>query len=1186
MAILFHTIETPSIRFNEGTFGQFQTTRISTTVTFLLFTLFQFQSVARRTDSFAFWSRFIIMIPHFPLLSRSLTTITFLHPLPLRGPFPLRGRFFFKPNTKKARVAKKNSRSESPRSEMKKRADVTLEKEETKKKKEEYKWAWENESCQKAREKWRRPKGEMDTELGDIVFQQVDIKYVIEETHKTPSFCKSRTLEPVVPVIKMFGTSEHGQSIALSVYNFMPYFCVPLQEEVLPEKWPELCIAFHHALEKRMGQTVTNKKGLETVTFVDSVEMIEKMTIMNYQEKPTPFFKITFTSPKHIPPARTLLEGQGLDVQGLKWATYPPFEAAVLYVLRFMIDCGIGGASWVGLPKGKYIEILPEKRECHTDLELAISYEDLVAYAVDDEQWSHLAPLRILSFDIECAGRKGKFPEPSIDPVIQISNYVQVQGQEKPIIKNIMTLNTCDPIAGIDVRCYKTETELLQAWSQFVLESDPDMLTGYNIVTFDLWYLSERAKKLGIKQFNAFSRSPSPMKGKESTFSSNQTGSRESKEWTIDGRVVFDMYQVILSNHKLSSYTLNNVANHFLGLQKEDVHHSEITNLQNGSPSDRKRLAVYCCKDAELPLKLMENQMALVNYVEMARVTGVPLSFLLTRGQGIKVVSQILRKARVHGYLMPTLKPSGVDEGFAGAIVITPKTGFYELPIFTLDFASLYPSIMLAHNLCHTTFLPPGVDPPPPVEGVESYETTPAGHRFVTKSVKKGLLTLILEDLLAARSNAKNLMGATKDPSKKQVYNGRQLALKISANSVYGFTGQANGQLPMLQISASVTAYGRDMIMLTKETVEAEFSIKNGYEHDAEVIYGDTDSVMVCSGVKTVAEAIELGKKGAVLVTSKFPKPIKLEFEKVYYPWLLMAKKKYAGLWWTKPHKWDKIDAKGIESVRRDNCGMVRYVVSNVIEKILVQRDTAGAVDFCKGIISEICQNKIDLAQLIITKSYSRDAEDYKSPQAHVVLAQKMKQRNPATAPVVGDRIPYVIVKGEKDAKMFTKAEHPLYVLEHDIPIDSQYYIEQLISPLCRIFDPIMHDPKTVFTTGEHTRTLVIPRAKTSSGGLGKFLVVRDTCLGCRASLKNGEKTVCFDCYPDLGEIYLTYLAKQREKEMEFQRLWTHCQTCKGSVMEEIHCAANDCAIFYKRTKVFKELQEAQKNLTKFDLSW
>ena len=1127
------------------------------------------------------------MIPDLFCSFCSLASVAFFHPL--RGHVRLS-------------QIKTSPRSETRAASMKQKASTVLENslvkrrreeedlEEEERKRAEFKYAWESETCQRAQAKWARPLIKRTPETMDVVFQQIDVKYIMEETQKTPAFSRDRTDEPIVPVIKMFGTTQEGESVALSVYNFMPYFYVPLPISLPEERVEErtqLCVAFHNALENRLAHTASNKKGLQTLTFIESVTIEDKMTIMHYQEKASPFFKITFTAPHHIPPARSLLEGQGLEVLGLPTTNYQTFESNILFILRFKIDCGIGGASWVGLPKGKYLETHPEKREANTTLEYSISYENLVAYAVDDEQWAHLAPLRILSFDIECAGRPGRFPDPKQDPVIQISNYIQVHGEEGLLVKNIMVLETCDPIAGVDVRCFRTEAELLMAWSRFVVESDPDLFTGYNIVNFDFAYLLDRAKQLGLQDFASLSRlRESPMKGKDAKFSSNQTGSRETKEWTIDGRVVFDMYQVIQSNHKLSSYTLNNVASHFLELQKEDVHHSEITKLHNGTSTDRRRLAVYCCKDAELPLKLMDNQMSIVNYVEMARVTGVPIIFLLTRGQGVKVVSQILRKARVLGYLMPTVKPSGLDEGFDGAVVITPKTGFYDIPLFTLDFSSLYPSIMLAHNLCHSTYIPRGVDPPPPVDGVESYETTPTGDRFVVKSVKKGLLTLILEDLLGARGNAKRLMGAATDPAKQQVYNGRQLALKISANSVYGFTGQANGALPLLQISSSVTSYGRDMIIFTKETVEAEYSIANGYEHDAEVIYGDTDSVMVCAGVKTVEEAIVMGKKAAALVTSKFPKPIKLEFEKVYYPYLLMAKKKYAGLYWTKPHKWDKVDCKGIESVRRDNCGMVRYVVGNVIEKLLIERDSVGAVEFCKGVISEICQNKIDLAQLIITKSYSRDAEEYASPQAHVVLAQKMKKRNPATAPVVGDRVPYVIIKGEKGAKMFSKAEDPLFVLEHDIPIDTQYYMDQLIAPLCRIFSPIMEDPETVFRTGDHTRVLVIPRSKVATGGLASFLVVREVCMGCRAALKKGEKVVCFDCHDSLTDIYMKYLARVSEKEMEFQRLWTHCQSCKGSVMEEIHCAANDCQIFYKRTKVYKELQESQKSLAKFDISW
>ena len=117
------------------------------------------------------------------------------------------------------------------------------------------------------------------------------------------------------------------------------------------------------------------------------------------------------------------------------------------------------------------------------------------------------------------------------------------------------------------------------------------------------------------------------------------------------------------------------------------------------------------------------------------------------------------------------------------------------------------------------------------------------------------------------------------------------------------------------------------MIEQTKRSVESNFTTKNGYEHDAVVIYGDTDSVMVKFGTNERKEAMKLGKIAADLISQQFVKPIKLEFEKVYHPYLLMNKKRYAGMYWTNPEKPDKMDAKGIETVRRDNCGLVREVV-------------------------------------------------------------------------------------------------------------------------------------------------------------------------------------------------------------------------------------------------------------------
>lgn len=134
------------------------------------------------------------------------------------------------------------------------------------------------------------------------------------------------------------------------------------------------------------------------------------------------------------------------------------------------------------------------------------------------------------------------------------------------------------------------------------------------------------------------------------------------------------------------------------------------------------------------------------------------------------------------------------------------------------------------------------------------------------------------------------------------------------------------------------------------------------------MIYGDTDSVMVLFGTDKIADAMELGKEAAAYVSSYFITPIKLEFEKVYCPYLLMNKKRYAGLYWTKPDKYDKMDCKGIETVRRDNCGIVKIIVQEVLNCLLIKRDADLAITYCKGVISDLLQNKVDLSLLVITK--------------------------------------------------------------------------------------------------------------------------------------------------------------------------------------------------------------------------
>jgi len=532
-------------------------------------------------------------------------------------------------------------------------------------------------------------------------------------------------------------------------------------------------------------------------------------------------------------------------------------------------------------------------------------------------EWNKIAPLRILSFDIECQGRKGHFPEAEQDPVIQIANTLTVDGHEKPSVQNVFTLKGCLPIVGAQVIPSDTEEDMLLKWRAFLEACDPDIITGYNVQNFDIPYLLDRAaalsktskkKKAALSSFSMWGRiRNSRAKMRDTMFQSSAYGRRANVETTIEGRVIFDMLPFMQRNHKLSSYSLNSVCSEYLGQQKEDVHHSIISDLQNGTDEDRHRLAVYCLKDAILPQRLMDKLSVLVNYIEMARVTGVPMSFLISRGQQIKVFSMILRKCRRVNLLVPTLKksgsPQGDDVGYEGATVLDPIKNYYQEPVATLDFASLYPSIMQAvryyiilanthsantstqYNLCYSTLLTPAeanlLEP-------SMYKKSDNGHYFVHASVKKGILPEILQELLTARKQAKKDMKNAPNEFERAVQNGRQLALKVSANSVYGFTGATVGQLPCVPIASSVTSYGRQLLEKTKAFIEENFTRSHGFEHNAQVVYGDTDSVFIKFGTKTIKETFPIAIEAAEKCTKIFPKPIFLEFEKVYFPFLLM----------------------------------------------------------------------------------------------------------------------------------------------------------------------------------------------------------------------------------------------------------------------------------------------------------
>ncbi|KAF0266842.1 hypothetical protein FOG48_04027 [Hanseniaspora uvarum] len=1005
--------------------------------------------------------------------------------------------------------------------------------------------------------------------LGDINFQQIDSQ---EFYHNNES------------AVRFYGVTDTGYSIMCSVTGFQHYLYIPspygnLNDQPAALK-KELEVLVKYLNDNYLNGNSGVSEGDNVSEKVTKIEQCYKHNIWGYQGDATlPFLKVYVNNHGSIFKIRKQFEDGNINIPGrfVYGERMTTFDN-IAYMLRLMIDLKIVGMSWLTLPKNKHKFVTKHNKISNCQIETLIDYKDLVVHSADDAEWSKFAPLRILSFDLECAGRPGVFPEPSVDPVIQIANVVNVQGSASnlPFVKNVFTVDTCSAISGIEVFSYKKEEEMLLGWKDFVKEVDPDIIIGYNIEGFDLPYLLDRAQSLKLDSFPYFGKLTNVKNNyKTSTFTSKALGTRDNKIINISGRLQLDILAFIRREYKLRSYTLNAVSAHFLNEQKEDVHYSIITDLHNGDADTRRRLAIYCLKDALLPLKLLEKLMPLINYTEMSRVTGVPFSYLLTRGQQIKVISQIFRKCLSIDTLVPNLTgKNGTDEQYEGATVIEPIRGFYNMPIATLDFNSLYPSIIMAHNLCYTTLLDKNTISRLKLVKDEDYIVTPNGDCFVMEHKKKGILPEILDELIKARSKAKKQLKSETDPFRKKVLDGKQLALKISANSVYGFTGATIGKLPCLQISSSVTAFGREMILKTKKYVEDHYTIKNGFKHNAVVVYGDTDSVMIKFGTDDLKESMAMGDEAARAISQIFKNPINLEFEKCYFPYLLINKKRYAGLYWTNPNNYDKLDQKGLASVRRDSCPLVSLVMNKMLKNILIDRDVDKGLNYLDQIIKSVLQNNIDISKLIISKAL---APNYTNPQPHAVLAKKIAKRE-GTGPQVGDRVDYVIVGG--NTKLYDRAEDPLYVLENNIPIDSKYYLnQQLKNPIVSIIGPIIGENKAIakFNITEIT----ITTGKT--GALMGFLKKVRTCQSCKNPLKKDDKgPLCDNCSQDTGKIYLDKLIEVREMQDRFNQLWTKCQRCSGSLHNEVLCSNKNCDIFYMRIKTKNSLQEKLETISQW----
>ena len=464
--------------------------------------------------------------------------------------------------------------------------------------------------------------------------------------------------------------------------------------------------------------------------------------------------------------------------------------------------------------------------------------------------------------------------------------------------------------------------------------------------------------------------------------------------------------------------------------------------------------------------------------------------------------------------------------GYEGATVFKPKIGFYKRPISVLDYASLYPSSMIHKNTSHETFVDnERYDNLPEYDYYDCEYNNADGTKTKCRYAKNkdgtmGIMPLILSKLLKQRKAVKKLMAQAANPFMKSIYDGLQQAYKVTANSLYGQLGSAVSPIYYKQIAASTTSIGREMLELARDYMENVFpgiiqGLYDAYSEDdnekvekilkeelveslhteefkndikekinkicnrcticPDTIYGDTDSVFIDFGLKINDEycetreglgyAIELGVIAGNFIKMKMHAPQDLEYEKTFWPFCILSKKRYVG----NKYEFDKNkfsqNSMGIVLKRRDNARIVKKVVGGMVDILLNEVDVEKAVLFIKKSIVNLLKGKYPLHNFVTSKTLKTVYVD-RTRIAHVCLADRMKARDAGSAPQINERVPYaaVVVKERKGLLQGDRIEHPDYIIKNNLQVDYLFYLtNQIKNPTVQFLELLVDDAEAIF---------------------------------------------------------------------------------------------------------------------------
>jgi DNA polymerase, archaea type len=609
--------------------------------------------------------------------------------------------------------------------------------------------------------------------------------------------------------------------------------------------------------------------------------------------------------------------------------------------------------------------------------------------------------LRILSFDIENAIRART--------IFTICGVAEGSGKPR------REFRLSDP----------DEAAILRKFAETVTEDDPDVVTGYNIGGYDLPLLAERATALGLKGLAL---------GRERA-DARVMGDRV---WKVAGRIVADAWWSARRELHPKQESLQYVARTLLGDSKLDVDRRDIDREWANDPV---RVMEYCLHDADLALRILQKLRVIDKAAALATVAHLPLDEGLNGRTSQFIDAMLIPRADARGVGVPMNHYAGRESPIEGGYVHPIKPGLYRW-VVVLDVKSMYPSIIIAKNLCFTTLDPAGTT------------VAPGGARFLAPEVRRGLIPEILTELLEERAKFRRAGREAAAPELAAYYDGLQGAVKVLMNSFYGVLASSFYRFTRKEIGAAITAFARQAITSVIEQIE------QGGSH---VVYSDTDSVFVQSPTPTLEGARSFGEELARRFSGE---GVTFEFQSVYESFFSHGvKKRYVGrtLW---PQ--EELIVRGYETRRTDAFDYQSESLLEVFDLVL-RGDTDGALRRSRELVQAVRNRTLPVERLVVARTVREESEYNEATRGGLPFLRVYKKLKEEGYDVIpGMRVAWIVTDSGKtpqevepwiEGRKFTKEP------------DWEYYAERVAQTLSRVTEVFDWDAAALLR-GSHQRRL------------------------------------------------------------------------------------------------------------------